>query len=100
MTKEFSKKNEEIRKYHAEHAVVFSQIRELVGHPGQIVNKAYLYDRMMESGELASAKKTLPILVKYVGVHFFTLIRNYKNTDPYSVFYHGKVRIIWFIRVN
>ena len=45
--------------------MVFSRIRELVGHPGEVVNKAYLYDRMMESGDPASARKTLPILVKY-----------------------------------
>jgi hypothetical protein len=33
MAKELGQKNEEIRKYHAEQAVVFNQIRELVGHP-------------------------------------------------------------------
>ena len=31
----------------------------------KIVNKAHLYDRMMETGDPASAKQTLPILVKY-----------------------------------
>ena len=36
-----------------------------MGHPGEVVNKAYLYDRMMESGDPTSAKQTLPILVKY-----------------------------------
>ena len=65
MTQELSQKSEEIRKYHAEQAVVFSRIRELVGHPAEIVNKAHLYDRMMESGEPASARQVLPILVKY-----------------------------------
>ena len=35
-----------------------------------------------------------------VGVHFFTFIRKYGNTDPYSVFYHRSIRILWFIRVN
>jgi chromosome segregation ATPase len=44
MTQELSQKSEEIRKYHAEQTVVFSRIRELVGHPGEIVNKARLYD--------------------------------------------------------
>ena len=35
-----------------------------------------------------------------VGVHFFTLIRKYGNTDPYSVFYHSSIRIVCFIKVN
>ena len=65
MAQELSQKNEEIRKYHAEQALVFSRIREMVGHPAEIVNKAHLYDRMMASGEPASAKQALPILVKY-----------------------------------
>ena len=56
MTQELSQKSEEIRKYHAEQAVVFSWIRELVGHPGEVVNKAHLYDRMMESGDPSSAR--------------------------------------------
>ena len=64
MTHELIQKSEEIRKYHAEHALVFSRIRELVGHPGEIVNKAHLYDRMMESGEPTSARQTLSILMK------------------------------------
>ena len=45
--------------------MVFSRIREMVGHPAEIVNKAHLYNRMMASGEPTSAKQTLPILVKY-----------------------------------
>ena len=55
ITQELSQKNEEIRKYHAEQAVVFNRIRELVGHLEEVVNKAYLYDQMMESGDPASA---------------------------------------------
>ena len=46
--------------------MVFSRIRELVGHSAEIVNKVHLYDRMMESGELASVRQVLPILVKYL----------------------------------
>ena len=65
MAQELSQKSEEIRKYHAEQAVVFSRIREMVGHPAEIVNKAHMYDRMMASGELASAKQALLIMVKY-----------------------------------
>ena len=44
MTRELAKKSEEIRKYQAEQAVVLSRVRELVGHPGEVVNKAHLYD--------------------------------------------------------
>jgi hypothetical protein len=45
--------------------VVLSQVRELVGHPGEIVTKAHLYDQLMESADLSSARQTLQILVKY-----------------------------------
>ena len=65
MTQELSQKSEEIRKYHVEQAVVFSRIRELVGHPGEVINKAHLYDQIMESADPSSARQTLPILVKY-----------------------------------
>ena len=65
MTQELSQKSKEIWRYHAEHVVVFSRIRELVGHPGEVINKAHLYDRMMESADPTSARQTLPILVKY-----------------------------------
>jgi hypothetical protein len=65
MLEELSQKSEEIRKYHAEQTVVFSRIRELIGHPGEIVNKARLYDQLVESGEPVSARQTIPILVKY-----------------------------------
>ena len=60
MAQEPSQKNEEIRKYHAGQAVVFNQIRKMLGHPAEIVNKAHLYDRMMASAELASAKQGSP----------------------------------------
>ena len=40
MADEFVQKSEEIRKYHAEQTVIFGRIRELVGHPGEIANKA------------------------------------------------------------
>ena len=65
MTQELSQKSKEIRNYYAEQEVVFSRIRELVGHPAEIVNKGYLYNRMMEFGDPASARQTIPILVKY-----------------------------------
>jgi hypothetical protein len=65
MSEELGQKSEEIRKYHAEQTVVFGRIRELIGHPGEIVNKARLYDQLVESGESISARQTIPILVKY-----------------------------------
>jgi hypothetical protein len=36
-----------------------------VGQPGEVVNKAYLYDQLLESANPASARQTLQILVKY-----------------------------------
>jgi DNA-binding response OmpR family regulator len=45
--------------------VVFSRIRKLVGHPGEIVNKEQLYDQLVDSEEPVSARQTIPILVKY-----------------------------------
>jgi hypothetical protein len=65
MAKELGQKNKEIRKYHAEQTVVVTQIRELIGHPGEIVDNAQLYDQLVESGDPISARKTIPILVKY-----------------------------------
>ena len=58
-------KSEEIQKYHAEQTVIFGRIRELVGHPGEMANKAWLYDQLVEFGDPVSAWQTIPILVKY-----------------------------------
>jgi hypothetical protein len=44
MAEELGQKSEEVRKYHAEQAMVFTRIWELIGHPGEIANKAQLYD--------------------------------------------------------
>ena len=65
MAQELSRKNEEIRKYHAEQAVVFQRIRELIGQPAKAVTKARLYDHIIESGDPIDTQKTIPILVKY-----------------------------------
>ena len=65
MAQELSRKSEEIRKYYAEHAVVFKRIRELIGRPAEAVTKARLYDQMMESRDPVEARKTIPILMKY-----------------------------------
>ena len=35
--------------------MVLSQARELVGHPGEVVNKAHLYDQLMELVDPSSA---------------------------------------------
>ena len=56
MTRELAKKSEEIRKYQAKQAVVLSRVRELVGHPGEVVNKAHLYDQLMESADSSYAQ--------------------------------------------
>ena len=82
MTQELSQKSEEIRKYHTEHAVVFNRIRELVGHPGEVVNKAHLYDRMMDSADPSSARQTLPILVKYSHMMKDLLVEIQKVVPP------------------
>jgi hypothetical protein len=58
-------KSEEVRKYHADQAMVFTRIRELIGHPGEIANKARLYDQLVEAGDPTSTKQTIPILVTY-----------------------------------
>jgi prefoldin subunit 5 len=42
MTRELTQKSEEIRRYKAEQTVVLSKVRELMGHPEDVVNKAYL----------------------------------------------------------
>jgi hypothetical protein len=65
MTQELTQKSEEIRKYQAEQTVVLSRVRELVGHPAEVVNKVHLYDQLMESVDPSSARQTLQILVKY-----------------------------------
>ena len=65
MSEELGQKSEELWKYHAEQSLAFSRIRELVGNRVEIVNKAHLYDRMMATGDPASARQTFPILVKY-----------------------------------
>ena len=53
------------RKYQAEQAVVLNRVWELVGHLGEVVNKAHLYDQLMESADPSFAQQTLHILVKY-----------------------------------
>jgi hypothetical protein len=45
--------------------VVLNRVRELVEHLGEIVNKAHLYDQLMEMADPSSARQTLQILVKY-----------------------------------
>ena len=65
MTQELAQKSEEIRRYQAEQTVVLNRVRDLVGHPGEIVNKAHIYDKLMETADPSSVWQTLQILVKY-----------------------------------
>ena len=65
MAQELSQKNNVIRKYHAEQVMSFQQIRDLVGQPADIATKAQLYDQLVGSGDPASTRQTIPILVKY-----------------------------------
>jgi hypothetical protein len=62
ITQELTHKSEEIRRYKA---VVLSKVRELVGHPEDVVNKAYLYDQLLVLADPTSAWQTFQILVKY-----------------------------------
>ena len=57
--------NVKIRQYQTDQTVVPSRVRELVGHPREIVDKMHLYDQLMKSTDPSSARQTLQILVKY-----------------------------------
>jgi hypothetical protein len=93
MAKELGQKNEEIRKYHAEPAVVFNQIWELVGHPGKVVAKAQLYDQLVEVGDPTSTKQAIPVLVKYLRriTNLFAEIQKIipPTGTPHRVLYQG-----------
>ena len=65
MSDELDQMNEELRRYHAEQAVVFRRFRELVGNSAEAFTKAHLYDKLLATKDLTSARKTIPILVKY-----------------------------------
>ena len=56
MSEELGRKSKEIRKYHAEQTVIFGRIRELVGHLGEITNKVWLYNQLVEYGDPVSAR--------------------------------------------
>jgi len=60
-----AQKNEEIQHYKAERTVVLNQIQGLVRNESKIVNKAHLYDKLMETSETSSTWQTLQIMVKY-----------------------------------
>ena len=65
MAQKLDYKSEKIRKYHAEKAVVFKRIQELIGQPAEAINKAQLFDQLMQSKDPVQARKTIPILMKY-----------------------------------
>ena len=52
---ELGQKSEELRRYHAEQAVAFRRIRELVGNPAEAATKAHLYDKLLATGDPTSA---------------------------------------------
>ena len=56
MTQELTHNSKEIRKYQAEQTMVLSKVWEFVGHAGEVVNKAHLYDQLMESADPSSAR--------------------------------------------
>ena len=60
MAQELSQKSEEIRMYHAEQEVVFKRIRELIGQPAKVVNKAWLYDQLVGSGDKSPPGRLFP----------------------------------------
>ena len=73
--------------------MIFGRIRELIGHPGEIVNKARLYDQLVESGDPVSARRTIPILVKYSRMmnNLFADIQKVVplGVTPHRVLYQG-----------
>jgi len=58
MTRELTHKNEENRRYKTEQTVVLSQVWEL-GHLEEVVNKAHLYDQLMETTDSSSTRQPL-----------------------------------------
>ena len=66
MSAELAVKSEEVRQFHADQEYVLNQIRYLVGQPGDVVNKARLFDDdfRRHNGE-AHAKKIVKIMCRY-----------------------------------
>ena len=56
MTHLLAQESKEMRKYQAKQTVVLSRVWELVGYPGEVVNKAHLYDQLRESTDPSSAR--------------------------------------------
>ena len=65
MSQGLNRKTDEIRKHHAEQAVVFLRIRDLIGQPAEAITKAWLYDELIKPADPFQARKTIPIFVKY-----------------------------------
>ena len=63
ITQEVAKKNKKICRYKAEQTVVLNRVRDLFKNPGDIVSKAYLYDKLMETGGHSLARQTLQIMI-------------------------------------
>ena len=66
LTSELAVKSEEIRKFHAEQEQTLNEIRKLVGVPGDVVNKARLFDEnVMTSAGGPDSQKIITIMAKY-----------------------------------
>ena len=59
ITQEPTQKSKDIRKYQVEETVVLSRVRELMDHSGEVVNKAHIYDHLIETADPSSAQQTL-----------------------------------------
>ena len=44
---------------------MLNQVQDLVGNSGGVVNKAHMYDKLIEAEEPSLARQTLQILIKY-----------------------------------
>lgn len=63
MTQELAQKSEEIQCYKAEQTVVLNRVWDLIGNPNNIVNKAHVYYKVMETAGPSTTRETLHILV-------------------------------------
>lgn len=59
MSREHAHKSTEIHWYHAKQTVVLNEVRDLVRNMSEVVNKAHMYVKVMESEEPSSARQTL-----------------------------------------
>ena len=58
-------KDEEIRELKGQQAESWGWIREVIGNPGEVVNKAHLFDNDVKTEGKLSAQQIITILVKF-----------------------------------